>query len=336
MIGTNAEDAAEGTRVYAPLVDDALASQHHPAIAAWLSFADFSSPSSVESLKSRRTPARYKSYVYRLVEAGPGKTDVVAKLALSRAAELENAVYQHLLPALDASTVTSYGTVPSRDYPGMAWLFIEYAGDESYNPSDIAHQRKAADWLSHLHAASRQITDPPLDGLEPPEYRSILSETSLRLAAVLRVGELPKDQREIVGDCLTAVQRALESWDGVDEYLADLPKALVHGDFKARNLRIWGSRPGAPIAVLDWGEAHWGPFAVDLHSLDIEAYRRDATRRGLGFGDDGLERARRTSVLLRMIVAIHWETSRLERGGRDRAVRRLHTYGSRLSETLSR
>ena len=122
----------------------------HPAVRAWLSLGG-AQPHAVDVLKSARFRKRG---VYRLEEAGPDGSPVIAKICKRKTAEVEAAVYEELLPRLPMPSLRYYGKLLDEDRQ-HCWLFMEDAGDERYSPERAEHRRLAARWLAtiQLHAA---------------------------------------------------------------------------------------------------------------------------------------------------------------------------------------
>src|SRR5262249_10220438 len=79
----------------------------HPAVQAWRQlYSKQSKTNFIEVLSQER-----KSCVYRLDGVGPGNTAVIAKRSRAGEAQVEQTIYEEILPDLPISSLTLYGVV---------------------------------------------------------------------------------------------------------------------------------------------------------------------------------------------------------------------------------
>src|SRR5260370_31672920 len=121
----------------------------HPAVKAWGKLTPtHARPPRVVMLK----PDKKRSAVYRLENAGPTGSSVIAKRTRLTNIAIELHVYREVLPRLPIRTLRCYGFVEDQD-PAFGWLFLEDAGDERYSSGNDEHRALAAEWLAVLHTS---------------------------------------------------------------------------------------------------------------------------------------------------------------------------------------
>ncbi len=245
--------------------------RNHPAVEAWGRLApDQGEPRRVFVLK----PEKKRSAVYRLQGIGPGPSSVIAKRGRTGRVAIELLVYRQVLPCLSVATLRCYGSVDDQE-PGLAWLFLEDAGDEPYAAADSEHRVLAARWLAALHATTAlhsSSLSACLPGRGIDYYRKIVS---LARETIHEGITNPACSDADVGtlDALMCSCDILESrWSKVDAICRDVPDTLVHGDFGAKNVRIRPGRDGLELLPLDWDSAGWGIPAIDVSQADGAAY----------------------------------------------------------------
>src|ERR1700730_5223776 len=83
----------------------------HPALQAWRKVcSDRVEPDFVEVLREGT-----KSCIYRLSSAGPGGTTVIAKRCRAAETEIEQTIYEQILPSLPISHLAYYGRFDETD-----------------------------------------------------------------------------------------------------------------------------------------------------------------------------------------------------------------------------
>ncbi|MBA2360235.1 MAG: phosphotransferase [Actinobacteria bacterium] len=204
---------------------------------------------------------REKSSVYRLDRR------IVAKRAKPETVAVERVVYEQLLPALKINS----GYLGSFEGEESHWLFLDDAGGVPYEFYSESHPEAVGTWLGSLHGLAAAVVDEfALPDRSVGYFLGRLARA--RDAVVRRLGE---ERLDAAGEAI--LRRAIEQCDRLESYWPELerfeteiPPTLVHGDFAASNVQVWGS----VVIVFDWEKAGRGFPAVDLiRGLDLARYR---------------------------------------------------------------
>ena len=246
----------------------------HPAVRAWLSLGG-AQPHAVDVLKSARFRKRG---VYRLDEAGPDGSPVIAKICKRKTAEVEAAVYEELLPLLPMPSLRNYGKLLDEDRQ-HCWLFMEDAGTERYSPERAEHRRLAARWLAtiQLHAAEFVRTS-YLPDRGHRHYLVHLLNAREEISRHLRREEAASEGGLVLANLLSKLDLIESRWGEVTAFCDTLPETVVHGDLVPKNLRILRRGDDVGLAVFDWETAGLGVQAPDLAQL-LEPERAALARR---------------------------------------------------------
>ena len=272
----------------------------HPVARAWRTVRPGSpAPEAIEVLAAHR-----RRSVYRLVGVGPGGASVVAKQV--RPDDPEIVIQVRILPLLEVTTLECYGFVePEGGRP--ATLFLEDAGELRFSRVSSANRRLAGRWLAELHAAVSETPEAqallPLLPDRGPSYYHKLLDQSRRLLATW---QSPDATAQATSERLLAGLDAIElAWPEVEEVCALLPQTLVHGDFRAKNMRIRREADGTrAFLVFDWEYAGFGAPLVDLDSAVIEGYLDEAV--GAGLNELRPETVGSFGKLMNTISAVSW------------------------------
>ena len=246
----------------------------HPAVRAWLSLGG-AQPHAVDVLKSARFRKRG---VYRLEEAGPDGSPVIAKICKRKTAEVEAAVYEELLPCLPMPSLRYYGKLLDEDRQ-HCWLFMEDAGVERYSPEQAEHRRLAARWLAtiQLHAAEFVRTS-YLPDRGPRHYMVHLLNAREEISRHIRREDAATEGGLVLADLLSKLDLVESGWGEVTAFCDTLPETVVHGDLVPKNLRILRRGGDFGLAVFDWETSGLGVQAPDLAQL-LESERAALARR---------------------------------------------------------
>lgn len=247
----------------------------HPAVAAWRSLGG-AAPRRVEVLKASKR--RRRPGVYRLEGAGPGGSDVIAKICPRKTAEVEDAVYTRLLPQLQMPSLRYHGMLRDEDRR-HCWLFLDDAGDERHWPLHPEHRRLAARWLATIQLHAKEFAGAAvLPDRGPRHYLIHLLSAREEIDRQLR-RPAPDDGGSMVLEDLLSLLDAIESrWPEVVSFCDTLPPTLVHGDLVPKNMRILRDGDRLGLAVFDWETAGLGVQAPDLAQL-LEPQRTWYARR---------------------------------------------------------
>src|SRR6266511_3021189 len=222
-----------------------------PAIKAWRELRpERVQPDKIEILKGREETARKRAY--RLAGVGPEGSAVIAKRLRRAKALIEHTVYEEVIQYLPIPTLRCYGLVEEKDGE-FCWLFLEDAGEERYSAFTEEHRRLAARWLGLLHTSAARVA---LAARLPDRGPRIFLE-SLRSARNRILGNLANpalnagnhaELKATLSQCAVLESR----WDRVERLCEGMPRAVVHGDFVEKNIRIRTNGAGITILPFDW------------------------------------------------------------------------------------
>src|SRR5262249_55908333 len=145
------------------------------------------------------------------------------------------------------------------------WLFVEDVGDRRLSDSSAEAQVLAARWLARLHASAGDLAA----ARRLPDIGTARYLAALRGARAGGRGH-PGDraptaaQRAIPAALLDELDRLESRWPEVELACEGLPRTMVHGDFRPKNVRVRGRDANATLFALDWEMAGWGVPAADL------------------------------------------------------------------------
>jgi hypothetical protein len=304
--------------------------EDEPAVRAWRALGVGPCPARLELLRRRK-----KSVVYRLPGVGRNATDVIAKRGLWQSALDERAAYD-VLSGLPLSRLAYHGFVaePAREY---AWLFVEDAGGEPWDPDVTAHRQASTRWLAALHTASSRTSG----AAELPDrglgwFRGHLDCAPERIRAGFANPALSPDAHPLLDGMLQLLEEVAASWNEIERASAPLPRALVHGDFAERNVRIRHEGSEPRVLAFDWEVAGWGLPAVDLVDVELDTYAEAVRADWPGLDRAALERWAQLGELLRGgVVATSWAAESLCTTWPHDAVREMVHYQRRIVRALT-
>lgn len=265
-------------------------------------------PRSVDHLTARKRGPRQgkarKSYVLLLAGVGPKRLDIVAKLVLAPAAELEALMLGDVLPAIGLFGIRHHGTAPGP--PGYTWVFQDAARGAEYDSDAHKHRLAAASWLARLHERSRDF-----DGLDRllPRASDVYLRHLERAEEQVRAGMANEEAAEQVvaelSQCLDVLDDLRAMWSLTESALHGSPQGLIHADLVPKNMRL---DPSGTLLAFDWEMACWGPVGVDLFTTGVAS--SDVTL--AAYSTQGTAISRRDVTLgklLRTIAATDWITA---------------------------
>jgi len=286
--------------------------REHPAVQAWLQVqSDSGEPRSLELLQRRR-----HSTVYRLSEVRQDGARVIAKRCRVATARIEHAIYEELLPLTGMPALRCYGMLeePEGEY---CWLFLEDAAGVRYSPQ-LPHDRALAGcWLAETHLAAvsaglkSRLPDRELD-----HYMRLLRGCRAMLLHHLGGSALSAEDAAVFRNVAAHLDTLESLWGELEEICDVMPRALVHGDFVNKNLRIRDSAAGPVLLVFDWEFAGWGVPAADLAqfidraaSPDLSLYCSISNREQLHLDLRDMQAVAACGNLLRMVDQMSWATT---------------------------
>lgn len=298
-------------------------------------------PESVEILRQKRRWA-----VCRLVGVGLAGSAVIAKRCEQADALIERTIYEEVLPYLPITAPYYYGLVEEPD-GNFCWLFLEDAAGENYSPYIEEHRALAAQWLGHLHTSAAYVTAAHrMADQGPGHYLEHLQSGRAKILRSLTNLELKTDDRVVLEDILSQCDFLESCWKRVEEFCAELPRTLVHGDFTGKNLRVRTGQAGTDLLVFDWEKAGWGVPAPDLApsallgsggfsaNPNILTYWSIVRNHWPSLDFQTMEQLANCGKAFRCLAAINWRGQHLAYEGGSWVVAEMRIYQAELSEAI--
>jgi len=236
----------------APLAD-------HPAARAWKGLGGHR-PARIELL---RKASRTKPAIYRLTFANARRPAVFAKRSRTSDLALERGVYERILPRLPVTVPRCFGSLA--DHEGSVWLFLEDVGDARPTPDDPAHRALASRWLGLLHRwGAVEATAAALPDAGTARYLQYLRSSREQLHRHFGNPALSVADRTVLTRLLEQLDALESRWPDLERACRGLPVTLVHGDFRAKNVRLRVVKGATVLYTMDWEMAGWGIPAADL------------------------------------------------------------------------
>ncbi len=280
----------------------------HPAVQAWSAIApDASTPDTIHVLRR----GRKKAAIYRLVDAAPGGgAHLIAQRAPLSKALIERTVYRDILPRLPVPAPRFYGFL--EDGPEFAWLFLEDAGDDRYDPADPAHRALGAGWLGQMHTTATGVaTARGLPDAGPVRYRRHLVAGRSTIQTHLTNPALTAAERDTLRAIVSDLDRTEAAWTLIEAECAAFPQTLVHGDFRRKNVYLRDGPQGVELLPIDWETAGWGVPAIDLVRIDLAAYHTVARAIWPDVRFEAVSRLAVVGRILSQLAAIDWVSPQL-------------------------
>lgn len=295
-------------------VSGAVDGAPHPALRAWRSLSTGGlAGDGVELLRGGFFRSKGRA-IFRLGNVGPGGMPVVAKHCSNQTGELEHLVYTEVLPRLGVSFPGYLGLVPDGR---SSWEFLEDVGALQASKVSAEHRVCAARWLGELQAASGRLAPPAgLPGRGPWTYLEALVRARAAILSSMGNPALSVQDRELLRGVIATCDRVEAGWHCIEAPCASMPKTLVHGDFRPKNLFLRQAENGLVVLPIDWEFAGWGVCAIDLGALlrgpctreDLAAYH-DAL--GAHVDEPDLRAWVCTGRVFRALASIQWTSTSL-------------------------
>jgi len=316
----------------------------HPAVVAWRRLWPELVPVSVEELRERPSSA-----IYALAGLGPRGSAVIAKRSRAARAMVERTIYEEVLPDLPVSVPRFYGMTESAD--GFCWLFTEDVGEEPFSPASPTQRTLAAQWLGRLHsAAARLDAAARLPDRGPAHYLDHLRHGRDTICRSLDNPAISAEDRQLLKTVSAQCDALERAWGGIERFCADVPRTLVHGDFRPKNVRLHVIGTSTTLFAFDWEMAGWGVPAPDLavspgfakrrlavspgeavaEQVDLATYASIAHDYWPGVDAAALEELVVVGAVFRRLVAIGWESPSLSYESPQKAVASMRVYRDEL------
>jgi hypothetical protein len=317
----------------------------HPAVRAWRALG----PERLEPVRvlpGRKHRASMQQWpLYRLEGIGDDGRPVIAKWCSGQGGRVERMMYEEALPQMPIEAPLYYGSVEDGAAGGF-WLFLEYVEGEKYSRLDLLHRALAARWLALLHTSAVSATVRarlPEEG--PARHLAELREARDRILRNRANLALGADEVGFLEHLVDRLDELEGIWDRLEETCKGLPPAIVHGDFKGKNLRIRRGRDGPALVAFDWGESAFGVPALDLaqSSLpasglcaipDLETYESVVRSRNPQVDRGTIDRVAQCGTIFRAVAAIRWSAFALETEWPAVAMEEMRFFDADLANTL--
>jgi hypothetical protein len=185
-------------------------------------------------------------------------------------------VYENVLPSLSVPTLGAFGVHPATDRT-LLWLYLEDAGDCSYDGRNPGHRTGLAAWSADLHAATASAR---FGAIVPRLNEGDCSALIAEAKEVLRIGsdnpELKPEGLRILFDLDSMCEEVRTRWPWLMRVLAACPECVSHNSLSAKNVRVRETTTGLQILPIDWENATFGCPALGLAFLDLDLYRGHA------------------------------------------------------------
>lgn len=264
-----------------PLAIDSTPATDHPAALAWKELGG-PAPARIELL---RKASRTKPAIHRLIFADERRPAVFAKRSRTSDLAIERRVYEQVLPRLPVTAPRCHGSLEDGD--GTVWLFVEDVGEARPTPDDPAHRVLAARWLALLHRwGAGEAAAASLPDAGPGRYLEHLRTARDVIRRQFGSPALAATDRTVLTGLLGELDALESRWPDLEHACTGLPVTLVHGDFRAKNVRLRVANGETVLYTMDWEMAGWGIPAADLGCgpmsgltlpMDFQVYR-DAVR----------------------------------------------------------
>ena len=300
----------------------------HPAAQAWKKLRG----RSVELNEIVILKRRLKSSVYKLEGAGPDASPVVAKYCQRPVARHERLIYEKILPHLPITAPRFYGFVAGESE--FDWLFLEYVQGEQYSRRNTQHTILAGRWLRLLHTSEAEIPVAAwLPDRGPGHYLEKLRAAHLRLSESLKTLVLSAAEKAIFQAVVSQCELLESCWDQIEGWCEQMPRTLVHGDLKPKNVVVRGEGEQASFLPFDWEASGWGVSAEDLAYVNLAAYYSAVKSSMPAFSMDDLHKAAVVGKIFRGISEFHWESQQFDPHW-EFCTRKLCIYRDRMNEAL--
>lgn len=279
--------------------------------------------------------------VYRLRGGGPAGSDIVAKRCRQTVALKERAIYEKVLPHLRVPVVQLRGFAVEEDGK-YAWLFLEDAGGEAYSPDRDDHRVLAGTWLGLLHTQSADLARPTwMRDPGPVDFKPHLQATRDTIEETRSNPGLTTGDVAVLETIDAQCQDVASHWKELEEFCDQMPRTLVHGDFKEAHMRVRAGPNASTLVGFDWHEGGWGVQALDVAKFlgytvnpDIQAYCAVVQDRWLNMDIPTVQRLGYVGEVFRCMASIRWEVERLRYEWVERSMATLRIYTDWLNDIL--
>lgn len=280
----------------------------HQVVRAWLSLnPDSNVPSKLETI---RPLDAQKAPVFRLHGVGENGSPVIAKRSELACGLIEKTFYEDVLPLLPFSKLRWYGS--HEDAAESIWLFVEDAGNDVFSIRDEHHRQIAIEWLAILHTLTpHAVRHVNLPDRGPDHYLARMSHCRSAILHHLDRTAFSSEDRNLLTSIVDQFDILQRNWIETQSIYEHIPKGVVHGDFKEKNVRCRIGQE-AMMAVFDWENGGWGVPGLDMWKLDSGSYQCAVNKRWQHVTAELVHLVTYLGKLFWVIDAIFWEIPSLE------------------------
>ncbi len=308
------------------IVKDKL--DEHPAALAWSQLgADLKKLEAIEVIRDIDSS---KNPVFRLMGVGENGNSVIAKKAQQTNAMTERCIYENVLSSLSKATLHYYGYVEAANQ--TSWIFIEDSCGNPFSFKNDEHVALAIEWLAELHTSATRHDCLPDRGLEY-YYTLLVSAHNVILQNLSNIA-LREQDRELLGSIIYRYDYLMHQWDMVQTLYEQMPKGLIHGDFKPKNLRVRKNSYENTLLVFDWEDAGWGLPGIDMWKLHLEDYWGKIRDHWHDVTFKHVVLLSHLGKLLWCLSAIDWATTCLPYQWLETQMDKMRIYEERLAEAI--
>ena len=112
-----------------------------------------------------------------------------------------------------------------------------------------------------------------------------------------------------------------------------MPRTLVHGDFKPRNVVIGPARGGPALFPFDWEVSGWGVPAEDLAYIDLPSYHNAIRSHWPSVCMQELQCMKALGRIFRGLSEFSWESVKFDPNW-DVSTVKLRIYQARMAEAI--
>jgi hypothetical protein len=300
----------------------------HPAAVAWSHLRQgLSEPSEIFVLSKR-----LKSTIYRLVGTAPERSSVVAKYCLRHTARHERIIYEEILPRLPVTAPHFHGFIVGES--DFDWLFLEDVQGERYSHDNESHSILAARWLGLLHTSAANLAKSEILPDRGTEYfLAQLKVAHQRLSHSLSTLNLSPRDFAVFATVVSQCAYVESHWNQIEGWCDQMPRTLVHGDFKPRNAVIRRVNNGVVFLPFDWEASGWGVPAADLAFADIPVYHATVQHTWPTLDFQDLRRMAVVGKIFRGIAEFNWESQKFDPRWEFSTIK-LRIYQDRMTEAI--
>lgn len=275
----------------------------HSAVKAWsLLNPHLPKPQKIEVIREKRLSVY--GDIIRLVGVGRNGVSVIAKNYndISKV-KIENSIYQDALNYISKTTLHYYGYIELEK--NTFWVFIEDASGSPFLGNNAQHRSLAIDWLSELHTSIPKLDFLPDRGID--YYHSRLVSGRDKIIKNMFNKYLCDTDIILLKSIISQLDFLMHRWNKIYTLYEQMPKGMIHGDFKFGNMQVRNDADESILLVFDWEEAGWGLPGIDMFNFNPEKYWLRVRNHWNNTNLDTIIKLANLGKMLHFCIAIDWE-----------------------------